>query len=150
MLRYTMGRDPWLDPIYHLQRIQEQVNRAFGGLASPAAAAAEYPAMNVWTGEEGAVLTAEVAGVSPDDIEITVHRNTLTLKGKRTAEEESTRDDTVWHRRERDYGAFSRTITLPFNVDAAKVEASFRNGVVKIALPRPETEKPKRIRIAAS
>lgn len=146
MLRYSLGRDVWADPYLHLQRMQDEMNRLLGRFG-PAAEAVDYPPMNLWTGEEGAVVTAEIPGVAPENIEVSVHRNTLTVKGKRD-EPEATGEEVVHHRRERNHGTFGRTISLPFAVDPAHVEASFRNGVVKIVLPRPEEDKPKRIKIA--
>ncbi|MEO5375279.1 MAG: Hsp20/alpha crystallin family protein [Alphaproteobacteria bacterium] len=146
MLRYSQGRDVWADPILNLQRMQEEMNRLFGRFGTMTEAG-EYPSMNVWTGEEGAMVTAEVPGVSPENIEVTVHRNTLTLKGRRD-EAAPTGEEVTYHRRERDHGTFGRTIALPFPVDSDRVEASFRNGVVKILLPRPEADKPRRIKIS--
>lgn len=147
MAYYTVGRDPWSDPVATLRRFQEELNRTFGGLRGTAAAA-EYPPLNVWRSEDGIVVTAEVPGIRLDDLEITVHQNTLSLRGKREAE--AREPDVTFHRRERAYGAFARTITLPYTVAPDSVRASASNGILTIELPRPETDKPKRIPVQAA
>ncbi len=144
MVYYSGGRDPWTDPMTSLRRIQEELNRTVGG-GLRGTASSEYPPLNVWRSEEGTVVTAEVPGVPLDDLEITVHQNTLTLKGQRGDEAKS--PDVTYHRRERLHGAFARTVTLPYSVDAEQVRAAAKNGILTIELPRPETDKPKRIPI---
>ena len=91
-------------------------------------------------------MTAEIPGVSLDNIDLTVHQSTLTIKGKSVPE--GSVPEESFHRRERRYGPFTRTIALPFNVDSDKVKATTQNGVLSIELPRPETDKPRRIHIA--
>ena len=118
------------------------MNRVFGALRP--GASREFPPINLWTGQDGVLVTAEVPGVSLDDIDITVHQNTLTLKGKIAPEAP---EDVTFHRRERSYGSFGRTVSLPYRVDPERVEASARNGILTITLPRPEADKPKRIHI---
>ena len=143
MAIYMPGRDPRQDPLSSLRRIQDEVNRAFGGFRW--APAAEYPAINVWRGEDGIAVTAEIPGVRLDEVDITVHQNTLTIKGGR--EPEAREPEVAFHRREREYGAFARTVTLPYNVDPDAVRASANNGILVVELPRPEADKPKRIKI---
>ncbi|GAB4527104.1 MAG: Hsp20/alpha crystallin family protein [Roseibium sp.] len=140
---YTTPAGGWMDPFRELERMHQEMGRLFGGLRI--GRTADFPAVNLWAGEKGVVVTALVPGIEPDTIEITAHRNTLTLKGKR--EQEAAGDDVTYHRRERSYGSFSRTIALPFNVDPEKVDARFENGVLSIELPRPEEDKPKRIKV---
>jgi HSP20 family protein len=103
--------------------------------------------MNVWTDADSAVVTAELSGVSLDDIEISVEDDTLTLRGNRQPAELG--EGVTYHRRERRYGSFLRSFRLPFRVDAEKVDAIFRNGVLSISLPRAEEDKPRRIAIRA-
>jgi HSP20 family protein len=110
-------------------------------------AAAGYPAMNVWTNENGAVVTAELPGLDPEDIDISVVNDTLTLKGKRDADECD--QETRFHRRERGCGSFTRAFQLPFQVEPGKVEAKFEKGVLSITLPRAEADKPRKIAIKA-
>jgi HSP20 family protein len=103
--------------------------------------------MNVWTNEDGAVLTAELPGCDPAALEISVVDNTLSVTGKRAQEDVS--EDVTYHRRERSCGGFDRTFELPFSVEASAVEATFENGVLQITLPRAEADKPKKIEITA-
>ena len=105
-----------------------------------------FPAINVWTNDrEGVVVTAELPGVNPDDIDISVTADTMTLSGERRAEEMA--ESAKYHRQERTYGKFSRTFQLPFTVDRDKVEAAVNNGVLQISLPRAAAEKPKQIAV---
>jgi HSP20 family protein len=93
------------------------------------------------------IITAEIPGVKLDAVELTVHQNTLTLKGSRSPEAPG--GETSWHRRERTYGPFSRVVELPYGVDPDKVHASVQNGVLTVELPRPESDKPRKINITA-
>jgi len=105
----------------------------------------EYPAVNVWVNGEDAVITSEIPGVSTEDIDISVTGNSVTLRGKRPAEEETNVQS--YHRHELWHGNFSKTVQLPFNVDSEKVHASYKNGVLSVSLPKLEAEKPKKIKI---
>ncbi len=110
--------------------------------------APSFPAINVWTNDkEGIIVTAELPGVAPEDIEVTVTADTLTLSGKRQPEQ--TPETTKYHRRERSYGEFNRTVQLPYSVNQEKVKAAAQNGVLQITLPRAEAEKPKQITVRA-
>jgi HSP20 family protein len=109
--------------------------------------ASGYPAMNVWTNEDGVVITAELPGLNPDDIDISVVTDTLTLSGKR--ERDECGSDARFHRRERACGTFKRTFQLPFQVEAGEVKATFEKGVLEIVLPRAEADKPRKITIKA-
>ena len=121
------------------RRVADETQEA--GLAAPAS----YPAMNVWMNDEGVVVTAELPGCSPDNIDITVVGDTLTVKGNRTDEELP--EGAVYHRRERTCGSFSRGFALPFEVEASGVDATFEQGVLRITLPRAEADKPRRIQV---
>jgi HSP20 family protein len=105
-----------------------------------------YPATNVWTNEEGAVVRAELPGVAPEDIDLAVVHDTLTLSGARTPDEP---EGATYLRRERGHGDFTRTFQLPFPVQEDQVEASFDNGVLHITLPRAKEDRPKRIEVKA-
>ena len=87
-------------------------------------------------------------GVEPEDLDISVVAESLTLAGRRPLPE--TEEGAQWHRHERWHGEFSRTLQLPYRIDAENVEASFRNGVLSITLPRAEEDRPRRISIGAS
>jgi len=132
-----------------VDRLQQDMNRLFETY-SPLRQrqAAGYPAMNIWTNEQGVMLTAETPGVHPDDIDINVVGETLTLTGQRTPDKLDQGDR--YHRQERGYGKFTRSIQLPFPVDVNQVEATFQNGVLHISLPRAEASKPRKIAVKSA
>jgi HSP20 family protein len=129
-----------------MDQLQREMNRLFDAtnrrqvFNSPS-----YPAINVWTNENGQMISAEMPGVQPEDFNIDVTGDALSISGERKPDEII--KEARYHRRERGYGSFSRTIQLPFMVDTNKVEASFKNGVLLINLPRAEADKPKKITI---
>lgn len=90
-------------------------------------------------------VKASVPGINPDDIEITLTDNVLTIRGETKAENEA--KETNWHVRERRYGSFMRSVTLPAPVEADKVEATNEHGVLTLRLPKAEAVKPKKIAI---
>jgi HSP20 family protein len=134
-------------------REMEQLQREMGRLVEGSSPhrlqkAADFPAMNVWANEDGQIVTAEVPGVSSGDLDITILGEKLTLSGSRALDELP--DGARYHRRERGMGEFSRTVQLPFLVDAGKAEASFENGVLTITLPRAEADRPRRVAVKAA
>jgi HSP20 family protein len=135
-----------MDPFGDVRRLQEEMNRLFSAsVAGRRQPAAGFPAINAYANEDGIALTAELPGVTADDLDISVFRDTLTLRGKRQASEEAQ----TYHRRERLHGEFVRTISLPFQVDPERVEANMQDGLLRLSLHRPEEDKPKRIKVIA-
>jgi HSP20 family protein len=131
-----------------LDSLQREMNRLFDNSFSyRRISAPTFPAMNIWTNDEGALVTAEIPGVDIKDIEISVVGESLTLSGERKPE--AVNENEVVHRQERGFGKFTRTVELPFPVDANKVDAVFDKGVLKINLPRAEEDKPRKIAIKA-
>jgi HSP20 family protein len=145
-----MYRQYRIPTVWHeMNRLQSEMGRLFATYYPERVhQAPAYPALNVWTNDEGLNVTAEVPGVSPDDIEISVVGDTLTLKGTRQPEE---LDENVrYHRQERGYGDFTRSLQLPFQVDVDKVEATFHNGVLMVAMPRAEEDMPRKITVKSA
>jgi HSP20 family protein len=140
---FYQSSNPWRD-IERIQRDMDRILRDMTG-SSGRQVAPGYPAINVWANEDGFVLTAELPGVKPDDIDISVVGETLTLSGTRQPDE--LQDGEKYHRRERRQGHFTRTFELPFKVDAEKVDAVFEKGVLHVSLPRSEEEKPRKISV---
>lgn len=139
---WSTGRRPyWWREMGRLQREMNQLMDTFRQGDQ-----GEFPPLNVWANQDHALITAELPGVNPDDLDISVVNESVTLSGKRELPE--TGDDTTWHRHERWHGEFSRTMQLPFRIDVENVDASFKNGVLKVTLPRAEEDKPKRISVA--
>ncbi len=131
--------DPWRD----LNRLQDELNRLFTG--SRAGGEVGYPSVNVWTNDDGALLTADLPGVDPAAVEISVVSDSVTLRGKR--EPDAVADGNTSHRSERYHGSFARNVELPFRIDADKVEASYDRGVLKLVLPRADNERARKIKI---
>ncbi|MGW8323150.1 MAG: Hsp20/alpha crystallin family protein [Thermodesulfobacteriota bacterium] len=143
MLLRMYDRPLGFGALSELERMRNEFNRLFEGFERRTPAG--YPAMNLWASTDDAVLTAEIPGVDPKTISISVTGETLTLKGDRKTDVDEGKFS--WHRRERPTGEFTRTISLPFRADAGKVEAKCSNGVLHIRLPRAEEEKPRKIEI---
>ena len=103
------------------------------------------PVVDIYDNEDSIVLKAELPGVSKKDIEIDIKDRVLTLKGERSADNEVKEDN--YYRRERTYGRFERSFTLPANVNPDKIKADYNDGVLKIEVPKPEDQKPKQITV---
>lgn len=101
--------------------------------------------LDIYETGDDVMVTATVPGVNPDDLEITVQGDVLTIRGE-TKSDESVGDER-YHRRERSYGRFARQVALPSSVDSGKAEAAFDNGVLKLRLPKAEQAKERRIQI---
>jgi HSP20 family protein len=127
-----------------MRRLQDEMNRLVSSYQP--APAASFPAVNAFANEDGIALTARLPGVEQDDLEISVFRDTLTLRGRRQPEAP---DRQAYHRRERGAGEFVRNISLPFRVDPDRVDATMQDGLLRISLHRPEEDKPKRIKVSA-
>lgn len=95
--------------------------------------------------EDEFIVKASLPGINPDDLDVTYDSNVLTIKGEIRKEEEV--DDERYHLRERRYGAFSRSVSLPSSIKAEKIEAGFEAGILTLRLPKSEEAKPKRIKV---
>ncbi len=104
-----------------------------------------FPPVNVLQGKEDAVVTAEMPGVTPDEIDVSVKGEVVTIRASRAVPE--LQEGEVWHRHERGHGEFVRAISLPHRVDSDKVEASYTDGVLRLVLPRLEADKTRRIEV---
>jgi HSP20 family protein len=122
-----------------LNDVQDEFARWFGRTTRGSTA----PALNVWEDEHAVYAEADLPGVDPTKLEITVTEgNQLTVQGERPAPEIA---GSVWVRQERPFGTFTRVLTLPALVDADKVEAKYENGVLRLTLPKHEAAKPRKI-----
>jgi len=138
----SVAPSPWQE----VARLQTEMNRIFGAFEHPVAP--DFPRINVLVGEQCVRVLAEIPGVSKDAIEVSVAGDTLTLKGSRPAEPlESGR---ARRRQERRSGAFTRTIRLPFDIEADTVEAVHKNGILDIELPRATADRPRRIAVQSA
>ncbi len=131
-----------------LDRIRGEIDRVFNEMSSgslPRDYSGVFPPVNVYEGKEAYLLSAELAGVDPQDVEIMVTGDNVTLKGERKAEDGGKKAS--YHRRERGSGYFSRIVALPDRVDPSKVEATSRHGVLFVTLPKAEDSKPRQIKV---
>jgi len=103
-----------------------------------------YPALNVWEDEGSYTAEAELPGFRLEDVEVNVRGSELSISGERKPEE---KEGMTWHRRERGFGKFHRALEFPLPVDAEKVQASLKNGVLTVTLPKAEAAKPRKIQV---
>jgi HSP20 family protein len=111
----------------------------------PAATTTWSPSVDIYETETEIVVKAELPGIERKDISLNLEKNVLTVKGERRFEKETNEEN--YHRIERNYGAFSRSFSIPATVDEEKIRAEYRDGVLRIALPKKEQVKPKQIQI---
>ncbi len=144
MYFYKRNRYP---SIWHdMDRFQREMSRLVDEQESSRYSwGGNFPMMNVYTNDEGAVVTAELPGLDADTVEISVVAETLTISGERIPQELG--EKTTYHRQERTCGKFNRSLQLPFPVNAEKVEAKMDKGLLSIHLPRAEEDKPRRITV---
>jgi HSP20 family protein len=150
------GRRPG-DPLTAFDELRREIDGLLGswgrgfasgsGVGAPAVAAGVHPAVNLYEADGQLVLTAELPGVREEDLDVSIQANRVTLKGRRSIEHP---EGASAHRRERQGGAFHRTVVLPYEVDAEKAEASYRHGVLMLRLPRPEEQQRRRIPVQSS
>jgi HSP20 family protein len=137
------------DPIRELDSLQSDMNRLFDrffeGRAANGISRRWIPAMDLLETEDHLVLRGDLPGMTEDDVDIEIKDNVLTVSGERKAEHEDKGEG--YHRVERSFGSFSRSLTLPAGVDAGHVEASFDNGVLEVRIPKPAEAKPTRVQI---
>jgi HSP20 family protein len=140
------------EPVRELTTLQSEMNRLFNTFfdtptsGDGAPARRWVPAMDLVEHDDHFVLTADLPGVTQEDVSIEVQADVLTISGERKTSQESS--GTGYYRLERSTGAFSRTLTLPEGVDPEAVEASFANGVLEVRIPKPEQRKPRRVSIS--
>lgn len=134
------------DPFREIDQLQREMNRLFANrLPANGFRRAEYPPVNLWHNAEGLVLTAELAGLDPEKLDVTVTSNTVTLRG--TPEVQELGEGESWYRRERPVKPFARTVELPFEVNPQRAEATYEKGVLTLRLPRPEEQKPRKVTV---
>ena len=154
MIVRRLGRWPaWSprSPFEELERMRRELDRLFedttrGFLREPAAGV--FPMVNVTEDSENYYVRAELPGIKPDELDISVTGNSISISGVRKISAQT--EDVKYHRREREAGEFSRIISLPGQVEPSNVEAQCNYGVLTMILPKPEAAKPKQIEVRAS
>jgi len=140
------------DPFRNVAALQDRINRMFEDSFSQASGSEDEmssygwrPSVDIYEVEAGIVIKADLPGVKKEDVSVEVKDNILTLKGMRTQDADS--GDECYFCQERNFGQFQRTFTLQYNVAPEKIKASFKNGVLKVTVPEPEEEQPRKIRV---
>lgn len=137
------------DPLREMWRVRRMMDRMFDNAFDRQLEDWEPEAwsipLDVVENDDAFVLTASLPGIDPDDLGITFDNNTLTIQGEVKKDEEI--EEGRYHLRERSYGRFTRSITLPRNVDADRIEANYEKGVLSLQIPKTEEAKPRRIAI---
>ena len=132
------------------QLLEDSFVPARGARGSNGAAVRALP-LDVYATQDEAVIIAAVPGMDPRELDVTIDQNVVTLAGTvPTATESEQGQGATWYLHELWHGQFRRSVTLPFEVDAAKAEATFENGIVRIALPKAERAKPHRIAVRSA
>ena len=131
------------DPFAEINRLQDQFRRNLDAESS----ASFSPAINIYEDKEGIHLSAEGAGLKPEDVHVNVENRVLTISGERKLEKAENKDG--YHRIERSYGKFTRSFTLPDTVDGEKIAANLKEGVRAVLLPKRAASQPKKITVGA-
>jgi len=140
------------DPQRLFNRLQQQLNNLYGVLParlddeeSNIVTSSWMPAVDIKEESDRYVIRADVPGVDPEKIEVTMENGILTIKGERQTEKKEEGKD--YKRVERSYGSFYRRFSLPDNADADNIGAGSRNGVLELSIPKRETTKPRKITV---
>ncbi len=142
------------DPFGDLRVLQDEVNRLFSGTVARSGRQDEVlrgawsPQVDIFENKNEIVLEAELPGMKPEDVDISIENNLLTLHGVRKFEKKDEQDN--FHRVERSYGSFTRSFTLPPTVASEQADAVFENGLLRLTLAKREEAKPRRIEIKAN
>jgi len=141
----------WTDPFREFAQLQDRLNRAFAETSSRSdegllSSGSWLPPVDIYqNGEHELVLKAELPDLTREDIDITVDKGTLTIKGEKKLSSEVKEEQ--FRRMERQYGVFSRSFSLPSSVDPTRVAAEYKNGVLTVKLPMREEAKPRQIKV---
>jgi HSP20 family protein len=133
------------DPFQHLRLFEDAVTRMMN---EPRTARPWSPAVDIFENENELVLKADLPDINPDEIDVQVENQTLTIKGNRKFEQQSGKGG--YHRIERSYGSFVRTFALPLTVDTQTVTADYNHGVLFVKLHKKETAKPRQVKVGAN
>lgn len=132
------------DPFDAIREMREEMNRLFNereGLNH------QYPPLNLWTGQNQAIVTAELPGVNAEELDISVDGRTLTLEGSRKRGEAKAEETLL---AECPNGTFRRAVELPFQVDSNGIQAKYSKGILEVTLPRAPEDRPQKIQVVAA
>lgn len=137
-------------PVRELVTMQDSMNRLFSNIFTPSAedgTLVAAPAIDMKEKENELSVRVTLPGVNPEDVELSVNENVLTVKATIEETKEENDEKSVFHLRENTFASYYREIRLPFEVDADKADADYRNGILTVTLPKAEIVKPKSITI---
>jgi HSP20 family protein len=133
------------DPFAEIARLQDQMTRFVSPTEAPTYDRGFIPAVDVFEEDKAFLVRAELPGMKPEDVHVTVENDVLNIKGERKLENEEKRDG--YHRIERSYGSFTRSFSLPKTLDAGHLEAEMKDGVLEVRIPKRAAPEPKRVEI---
>jgi HSP20 family protein len=137
------------NPYQELNRLQREMNALFeSGVGRPDEDSPHVdwrPAVDIYEDRERYLLTAELPGIDPTKVDLRVEENRITVRGERKLEREDQKQN--YHRLEREYGTFARTFTLPTTVDATKIAAEYKHGLLQVSIPKKPEVMPKQISV---
>lgn len=142
--------EPNWSPFRQLSVLRDEIDRLFDSPLSALTTSSQQflngwlPAIDLYEDNDNLVVMAELPGMAKEDIDISLHGDVLTISGERKEQE---RQDAEVYRAERFLGRFQRTLTLPTAVDSSKVQANYKDGILKVTLPKAEHAKPKQIEV---
>lgn len=147
--------DPWRE----LESLRREMDRLFEAITGngdllpharmaflPGRAARAYPLMNIWDDRDNVYVEALAPGLDPGSLQLTVQRDVLRIEGEKQPISQDIKPE-AWHRSERSAGRFIRMVTIPAEVEADKVGADYRNGILRITMPKQEKAKPRQITV---
>jgi HSP20 family protein len=133
------------DPFADIARLQDQMARRWAGTETPEFQPGFAPAVDVFEEDTAFLVKAELPGMKPEEVHVSVENDVLTIKGERKLE--SAEKLKGYHRIERSYGMFTRSFTLPKTLDGEHLEAEMQDGVLKVRIPKRAAPEPKRVAI---
>lgn len=141
-------------PYGEVATLQDEMNRLFESFFGRGSSTEAEPTGMMWgpradihETKDSFEVDVELPGLSREDVKLTVHESTLAIEGEKKVSHEEAKG-TGWHRQERVFGKFQRVFSMPAAVEAARISATFKNGVLSITLPKKETARPKEIAIS--
>jgi len=150
IIRWQSDPREFSEPASDFDRLRQGMEWLLGNFGSPAPGfpSRVFPAVNVTEDKDNYYLRAELPGIKSEELDISVAENRVSIRGERKIPLE--KGEFSYHRREREEGAFRRTLTLPVEIDSDKVKAEMKRGILKVTLPKHEKTKPRKIQIAAA
>ncbi|MEA3279244.1 MAG: Hsp20/alpha crystallin family protein [Thermodesulfobacteriota bacterium] len=139
------------DPFRNVSTLQDRINRMFNEAFTrkefddDASIGSWSPAVDIYNTDDALIVKAELAGIPKENVSIDVKDNILTIKGERSVDKEVKEEN--YYRRERSFGSFQRSFTLPAAINPDNIKAVYKDGILEIEIPKPEEKKPKQVTI---